>query len=173
MHYMQIMTDLVMQNLEAVLLSIVILLVITVISFVWVNIKLSKVMKRYHELMRGMDNVNLEELLQESLSTLRDVCQREEEILKRIEDLQGESNKALKKIGFCRYDAFKESGGKLSFSLALLNEEDSGVVLTGIYGREESRVFLKPIDGGNSERVLSPEEVGAIAEAKGKINLPL
>jgi len=57
-------------------------------------------------------------------------------------------------------------GGNLSFSIALLNGENSGAIITTIYGREESRVYLKPVQKGESDFPLSPEEKEILEKAK-------
>ena len=64
-----------------------------------------------------------------------------------------------------RYNAFERTGSDLSFSLALLNDNTDGFVLTGIFGREDTRVYAKPIQAGKSRYSLSEEENKAIALA--------
>lgn len=69
-----------------------------------------------------------------------------------------------------RYNAFDKTGSDLSFSLALLSDQGDGLVLTGIFGREDTRVYAKPVSGGLSDYTLSEEEKEAIkvAMAKGR-----
>ncbi len=71
----------------------------------------------------------------------------------------------IRRIALLRYDAFEDVGGRLSFSCALLDEYGSGVVLTSINGRQETRVYAKPISAGRSNYNLSQEEAEAIREA--------
>ena len=56
----------------------------------------------------------------------------------------------VRRVALLRYDAFEDVGGRLSFSCALLDEHGTGVVLTSINGRQETRVYAKPIDAGDS-----------------------
>lgn len=72
---------------------------------------------------------------------------------------------APRHIGLVRFDAFPEVGGRLSFSLALLNDEGEGIVLSAISGRDDSRIYAKPIVGRKSEFALSGEEEEAIRRA--------
>ena len=72
---------------------------------------------------------------------------------------------ALSRIGVVRYDAFENVGGELSFSLALLDEHDDGLVLSSINGRADGRTYLKVVAGGTSESQLSDEERAAVAAA--------
>ncbi|MEW9107481.1 DUF4446 family protein, partial [Paenibacillus sp.] len=71
-------------------------------------------------------------------------------------------------VGIQRYNAFAERGSDLSFSIAWLNEEQDGVVITSIHGREHSYVYAKPVEKGQSTYSLSPEEKKAIEIAEAK-----
>jgi hypothetical protein len=69
---------------------------------------------------------------------------------------------AVQRVALLRYDAFEDVGGRLSFSCALLNERGDGVVMTSINGRQDTRVYAKPVHGGTSGHNLSEEEEQAI-----------
>lgn len=87
----------------------------------------------------------------------------------RLASLETESMKALCEVSTIRFDAFEDIGGKQSFTAAFLNSEGNGVVITGINGRQESRIYAKPIEKGESFFKLSGEETEAIDQALGKI----
>ena len=72
---------------------------------------------------------------------------------------------SVRRVGVLRYDAFEDVGGRLSFSCALLDERGTGVVLTSINGRQETRVYAKPVTVGQSTYNLSREEEEAIRQA--------
>jgi hypothetical protein len=72
---------------------------------------------------------------------------------------------AVRRVGLVRYDAFEDVGGRLSFSCALLDDHGSGVVVTSINGRQDTRVYAKPIAEGTSSYNLSIEEEEAIRQA--------
>ncbi len=72
---------------------------------------------------------------------------------------------AVRHVGLLRYDAFEDVGGRLSFSCALLDDNGNGVVVTSINGRQDTRVYAKPITGGRSPYNLSSEEEAAIRQA--------
>ena len=80
--------------------------------------------------------------------------------------LKAESGQALRHVAVIRYDAFTDTGGQLSWSMALLDDSGSGVVLTSIQGRNESRTYAKNVVGWASETLLSPEEEDAITNAR-------
>jgi hypothetical protein len=80
--------------------------------------------------------------------------------------LRAEAASALRHLGIVRYDAFGDVGGRLSWSLALVDDHGDGVVLTAIHGRSEARSYAKSIAGWSCEQPLSPEEQDAVASAK-------
>ena len=80
--------------------------------------------------------------------------------------LKAENAQALRHVAVIRYDAFTDTGGQLSWSMALLDDSGSGVVVTSIQGRNESRTYAKNVAAWASETQLSPEEEDAIANAR-------
>jgi Protein of unknown function (DUF4446) len=72
---------------------------------------------------------------------------------------------SIRRVALLRYDAFEDVGGRLSFSCALLDEHATGMVLTSINGRQETRVYAKPVSNGASSHNLSIEEEEAIRRA--------
>lgn len=81
--------------------------------------------------------------------------------------LRSESQHALTHVATVRYDAFGDMGGHLSWSLALLDSSGSGVLVTSIHGRSDSRTYAKNIDTWSCDQPLSPEEEEAIEQARG------
>jgi hypothetical protein len=80
--------------------------------------------------------------------------------------LRAEARGALRHVGLVRYDAFADAGGRLSWSIALLDDGGNGVVLTAIHGRSEARSYAKSIAAWRCEQPMSPEEEDAVASAK-------
>ncbi|MDX6373275.1 MAG: hypothetical protein QOD98_2263 [Nocardioidaceae bacterium] len=84
--------------------------------------------------------------------------------------LRAEAQGSLRHLGLVRYDAFASGGpsvgGRLSWSLALLDDGGNGVVLTAIHGRSEARSYAKSIAGWSCDQPMSPEEEEAVASAK-------
>ncbi len=73
----------------------------------------------------------------------------------------------IRKIGFVRFDAFDDVGGEQSFSLAMLDGNNNGVILSSIYSRNDSRFYAKRISAGESSHTLSSEEADALRQASG------
>ena len=84
--------------------------------------------------------------------------------------LRAEAAGSFRHLGIVRYDAFsgagQQAGGRLSWSVALLDDSGSGVVLTAIHGRSEARSYAKSISDWTCDQPLSPEEEQAVASAR-------
>jgi hypothetical protein len=98
------------------------------------------------------------------------LCQKLEQdfnkLVQEFESFKKESSFFLQKIGIVRFNPFKEIGGDQSFSIALLDGKDSGIVLTSLYSPQGNRIYAKPIEQGKSKYHLSEEEKKAIERAK-------
>lgn len=88
-----------------------------------------------------------------------------ERLAGRVEKLGEVSQRSLQRVALVRYDAFREMGGHLSFSLALLDARQDGVVISVLNDREGARAYAKPVSGGRSTFTLSEEELRVIGEA--------
>lgn len=110
--------------------------------------------------------------------TLRGILQGQAEQVQRLERAiralhatgkkqQTQIEGSVRNVALLRYDAFEDVGGRLSFSCALLDDKGNGVVLTSINGRQETRVYAKPVTDGTSSHNLSLEEEEAIRRALG------
>lgn len=87
------------------------------------------------------------------------------EALSAVADRADVESGALRNVALVRYDAFGQMSGRMSFSLALLDEHGDGVTLSAITGRTDTRVYAKPVSGGTGEQELSPEERQAVSAA--------
>ena len=122
--------------------------------------------KSYNKFMRKLGNgVNLDTMIRGYIREVEEVKEEEDRINKRCNEIEKNMEKCLQKVGIVRYNAFKDTGSNLSFALALLNEHDDGIVLNGIYSREMSNIYAKPIINGKSEYTISEEEQQAIQQA--------
>lgn len=116
-------------------------------------------------MLRGVSGDSLEELLLDYASNTTQFRADVERALATSDANAGGLRQALRRVGLHRYDAFANVGGQQSFSLALLDDANNGLVLSGLYSRQEMRVYAKPIVRGRSEVTLTPEEQRAISEA--------
>jgi len=100
-----------------------------------------------------------------TLEDAEDVVRRLADVGKRVDDLEVVARLAVQHVGLVRFDAFEDMGGHLSFAAAMLDAEGDGFVLTSINGRQETRIYAKPIERGASHYHLSEEEQEAIRRA--------
>jgi hypothetical protein len=84
----------------------------------------------------------------------------------RVERAEGRLDSAVSKSAVIRYDAFNETSGRQSSTVALLDDRDNGVIISAILQREQARVYAKPVIGGQSSLQLSPEEADAMERAR-------
>jgi hypothetical protein len=111
-----------------------------------------------------LDRENLKEIL----SQFQELKENFDKISEELENLKKENKFNVQKLGIVRFNPFKEIGGNQSFSIALLDGNDDGIVITSLYTKEGNRVYGKPIKNGKSEYLLSAEEKEAIEYAKRK-----
>jgi len=158
-------TTFITANLPYILLVLTLLIFIALLVFISVNIKMNKLNKRYRKMMAGMEHVNIENLLLGHIEEVRQAVSKVKELDSECRRLDGIVDTAIQKVGMVRFNAFEDTGSDLSFALALLDRKKNGVVLASIYGRNESRIYAKPIVGGQSTYHLSAEEKAALDKA--------
>mgnify|MGYP000854030107 CR=1 FL=1 len=164
MDYIKMIINFTAANIESLLLGSLLLSVIILIAFISLNAKFARLIKKYNQLTEGIDGRNLEEIILEQGKKLDQFQSRLIDLKESFCQLEEFSNETISKVYFKRYNAFSEMGSDLSFSVAFLNAKNTGVMLTSIYGRDENRVYLKPIVNGKSNYALSPEEKEIISK---------
>ena len=124
--------------------------------------------KSYNKFMKKLGNgVNLETMLREYIEGVENVQKEEEKIKQRCTEIEKNMEKCIQKVGIIRYNAFNNTGSDLCFALALLDFEDNGVIINGIYSRDNTTTtYAKPIDHGISKYTLTKEEQEALDVAK-------
>jgi len=147
--------------IEIVLVAIFLTLLSIIIVIINFN-RTTKIIKKYKKMMRGMDNKNLEYMLLNHLETVEKVDNRISKLDNSISQIHKELEVCIQNVGIVRYNPFEQMGSDQSFSVALLNKQGDGVVLTGLYSRESSTIFAKPIIDKKSKYPLSDEEKQAI-----------
>ena len=149
---------------------IIIILMITTIGLIGVIMYLyrtvQKIDERYKAFMKGEDGKTLERSFMRKfnqIEKMNDITTTLTEDIKKLEDIK---NRSLIKYGIVKYDAFDDVGGKLSFSLALLDQTDTGFVLNAIHSKENCFLYIKEVMNGESYIILSDEEVQALRIAR-------
>lgn len=142
------------------------LVIVLLVAFLIILAKVIVLNKRYKRFMLKLgEGKNLQEDLENYMYKVERVEKQNAELLGKISALDKDLESCIQKVGIFRYSAFQDTGSDLSFTLALLDEHNDGVVLNGIYSREMSNIYAKPIENGNSKYTLSEEEQVAIKKA--------
>ena len=150
---------------------VVILSITTVLSVFWLffnQIKMSKLENRYKEFINKFQSNDIEKTLKDYFLLANQVNEENKIILAETKNLEKRIDNCIQKIGIVRYNAFDDVGSELSFAVALLDKNDNGLVINGIYARNSSNIYSKPVIHGKSKYVLSDEEIKAIDEAINK-----
>ena len=154
-----------LKNLPWVIGGIVLLLILSLAVFIRLNIKMSRLNRKYERMMAGVEHGNLETVL---MAHLDDVRQAKKDILnlsERCDALRGQLTACVQQVGVVRFNAFEDTGSDLSYAVALLDNKKNGVIFSGLFGRNESRTYAKPILNGESTYLLSDEEKAALSKA--------
>jgi hypothetical protein len=145
------------------------LAVFCIVLFILVIINISqtsKLKKKYAAFMLGKNAKSLEDTLITRLDQVDKLLTANEANEKNIQKIFENMKYTFQKVGLVKYDAFNEMGGKLSFSLALLNKSNDGFVLNAVHSREGCYTYVKEIIDGNSIITLADEEQEALKMAK-------
>ncbi len=128
--------------------------------------KIKKLKQKYNRLMNGVSEGNLETVLEDCMDKVNMVVGKNNELEYSINEVERNMYYCVQKVGIVRYNAFDNVGSDLSFSIALLDNNDDGVVFSSLYSRDSSSTYAKPIAGSKSRYALSAEEIKAIDIAK-------
>jgi len=165
MDYLIELSNLIMSNVQYVLLGMTVMILLALIIFISINIKLSKMNKRYNTMMKGMDGVNVEQLLVDHIEQVKETVGKVDQLAIDFKNMKEESKKSVQKFGVVRFNAFEDMGSDLSFAIALLDYKNNGMVISSIYSRSESRIYAKPVLAGVSSYLLTDEEKEALSQA--------
>lgn len=105
---------------------------------------------------------NLEEVLERHLDRVDHTAERVAELDALCREIESTLERAIQRVGIVRFNPFTDTGGDQSFSIALLDGAGDGLVISSLFGRAETRVFAKPVQGGQSKYNLTDEEQEAI-----------
>lgn len=151
-----------------ILLGISILILLLIILMIVQMVRLSKLKKQYGKFMQGKDAKSLETDISGMFQDMKLLKTYVDKNKKDIRTLYKNMEKTFQKVGVVKYDAFQQMGGQLSFSLALLNENNDGFVLNSVHSSEGCYSYTKEIKNGTSTISLGEEEQKALNMAMEK-----
>ncbi|MFR6141686.1 MAG: DUF4446 family protein [Finegoldia sp.] len=140
---------------------------VSIINFRKINIvnkKVNRVKRRYDALFRAQDG-DIEDILNQNSLDIIANKNKLEELEKTLESVENLQAISLQKVGLVNYDAFEYLTNKLSYSLCLLDANDNGLIITSIFGREQSTNYIKIITNAKCSEKLSDEENEALKKA--------
>lgn len=150
---------------EVVVIILLVMILLLTAGLVLTIRKLNYVSRRYYVLMSGKKGKDLEKIIFTRFKEMDKVKRNARRVTAEHQKFKGHLDSCYNKIGLIKYDAFENLSGKLSFSLALLNTENSGVVLNTMHSKEGCYTYAKEIIKGESYITLSEEEKQAIEKA--------
>lgn len=121
--------------------------------------------KKVNFFLQGKNARNLEESINKLISDSAALRLNLEKISQKQKTQDKMLSSTIKKIGIVRFNPFNNTGGDQSFAIALLNSENSGIIISSLYLREGTRIYAKPVDKLKSSYPLSKEEEEAIQKA--------
>ena len=151
-----------------IVIGLAIITFLLLITTIILLVSVKKVEKKYRKMMRGISNKNLEEVITSNLDNIDVALNNSKESLEKCEKIAEDLKACVNKVAIMRYKAFEDVGSDLSFSIAILDSYNDGVIITGIYSRHDSTTYAKPIDKGISRYDLSEEELHVINKAINK-----
>lgn len=150
-------------------------IIVALLLFLFLFIAVARInghVRRIKRILSASSGGSLEDLIQECLTKVDATSDRLTNIEAHLKSLADNQQLCLQKVGLVRYDAYDDVRGKQSFSLAILNAQNTGAVITGLFGRTDARCYGKPILNGKSEHTLSDEETQAVQVAMHKVEVP-
>jgi hypothetical protein len=152
-------------SLDIFVLGLAALVLILIIVMIVNSVKMTKLKKRYNQFLSGKDAQSLEDTLVQRLNQIDDLLKSDEDTKNKVQMVLDHLDATYQKVGLVKYDAFNEMGGKLSFSLALLNRKNDGFIINAMHSREGCYTYIKEIINGNSIILLGEEEKEALEMA--------
>lgn len=157
--------------LVIMLMALVLILIVIVLN---TSLGIHRLNRKYALFMKGSDGQSLERVFSQKLKDVDRLSRANEDNEQAIKFFKKKLTQSLTKYGIVKYDAFDDVGGKLSFALAMLDEDNTGFILNAIHSRDNCFFYIKEIVKGESYILLSSEEMDALRQAVhfGEIELP-
>lgn len=153
---------------SALSLAVVALSLAVIALAVWLAVvqrSAALVRRRLKRILNDNGTAGLDEILDRQAKVLEQLGQRVDAVNALERELEASSRLALQKVGVVRYNPFQDSGGDQSFAIALLDQAGTGILISSLHGRAETRIFAKQVTNGHSRYSLSDEEQRAIRVA--------
>lgn len=163
----KLFTSMGLENLDLgiVILILALIIIILFVLLIMNMLKISRLTAKYNSFMKGKSAKSLENEIVRMFSENEKMRKDIDEDKKNIRALMRQIQKTYQKMGLIKYDAFDQMGGKLSFCLALLDENANGFVMNSVHSTDSSYCYIKKIENGSATLELSNEETVALNKA--------
>lgn len=131
----------------------------------WLLVSLIRLARKQGRLLRGANGESIERMLLEQVDSAHEVREQITSAERTSQENASAIRLCLQKVGMVRYDAFADVGGEQSFSFAMLDAGNNGLVVSGLFSRNDMRIYAKPVVAGGSPMSLTDEEQKAISGA--------
>lgn len=163
--------DLLNDNTAYIIIGLMCFSLLLLIYIIILSVKQGKLNKKYKKFMTGASGENLEGQIIARFADIDKLKGDTKDLKEELTKVQENLMITYQKVGVVKYDAFKEMGGKLSFVLALLDKNNSGILLNSVHSsREGCYTYLKEIIKGESFLELSEDEKKALNQALSSSN---
>jgi hypothetical protein len=163
---MDILQNIIRNNASLIISLVLGLFLIFLIWIIALQVQLSKIKRKNREFFSESSIKNIEELILGQTKNLKLLDKDIQELYNISNQINNLASRGFHKFGLVRFNPFKDVGGDQSFSLALLNGKNNGIVVSSLFTREGARVYSKSIIEGHSEKhPLTQEEKEAIGQA--------
>ncbi len=153
-------------DIKTMVTILLVVIVVLILLLFFIIYKMNIMSRKYSALMSGKKGADLEKVIRIRFKEMDQVKANAKRITKEHKEIKKYLSSCYNKMGLVKYDAFNEMAGKLSFVIALLNEDNSGLVLNAMHSREGCYTYAKEIIKGESYIPLSDEEKEALERAK-------
>lgn len=153
---------------SALSLAVIVLAVAVLALAAWLLVlqrSESRLRSRLRRILSDNGSTGLDEVLAGQATRIEQLATRVDALTALQRELETATGRSLQKVGVVRFNPFQDSGGDQSFAIALLDQRGSGVLVSSLHGRAETRIFAKQVINGRSTHSLSDEEQQAIREA--------
>lgn len=156
--YMQFIEQFIKNYIEFIVPVLILIVIALLVWNIYTHLNLRKIKEQNQALFAGNKVKNLEGVILEQAKSIKTLDKDIQELYNISNQINNLSLRSLHKTGLVRFNPFKEVGGDQSFSIALLNGKNNGIVLSSLYTREGTRIYSKAITAGKSEKYPLTEE---------------
>ena len=153
-------------KIETVTTILAILVILLIVMMFFTINKMNVITRKYKALMSGKKGADLEKVIRYRFKEMDKVKANAKRVTREHKEIKAHLTSCVSKTALVKYDVFEQMSGKLSFVIALLNDQHSGIILNAMHSREGCFTYAKEIIKGESYIPLSEEEKEALEKAK-------